>query len=189
MAQEELKAFCVFLMILFIIFLFIVYIKHAIANFISDENSDFKYETIQNISLDNNHLNKTILNEAVFSAKPYEFSLSRIFSTAHVIIRSNENCQVVHNLKCNDLIEMKKNQNSFSNAIYNAIAFPTTFSSENACDYTEKIPIHKEYCFAVKLNGQLEVEYYHVQLAYERLALFLAGILICYLSVKLKDER
>ena len=47
---------------------------------------------------------------------------------------------------------------------------------------------HKEYCFAVKLNGQLEVEYFHVQLAYQRLALFLAGILICFLSVKLKNE-
>ena len=128
MYQEELIAFVIFLLILFIIYLFILCIKHAIADFISGSYSDFEYETIQNISLDNNHLNKTILNEAVFSAKPYEFSLSRIFSTAHVVIRSNENCQVVHNLKCNDLIEMKKNQNSFFNAIFNAIAFPSTFS-------------------------------------------------------------
>ena len=156
----------------------------------SQDESTYKYSSIYNLNLENKNFNRTVKDEAFFSIRPpYEVDIRRTFSIAYVIIRSNETCSIYTDINCNQ--ETRMQQDSIFNSIQNAITSMLIFSisSENKCDHTESLPLFEEYCFAVKLRGSLEVQYFYDHMAYQKMVAFCSGIFLYCIAERLSKNR
>jgi uncharacterized membrane protein (UPF0136 family) len=155
----------------------------------NEQQSRYEKPKIFKMSLKHDLLITRVVDVQFFCTLPHMIEVRKAFATASVRIKSNESCQIHTDINSTNIEETQKNLNSMFNKIISRLKFFQDSSDGQKCDQEYYVPLYKEYCFAAKLTGELQVEYVFNRVDFRLIAVMMTGFGLILIADKLSKNE
>ncbi|CAF0717377.1 unnamed protein product [Brachionus calyciflorus] len=146
-----------------------------------------KVPNIKILGMDNRKFSNYVSNGIIFSVKPHKKEISKIWSTAQLIVKSEKTCKISEDFNISTLTN-SKNQFSFLSAIVSKLKSFQEYS-DYKCQHVILLPLFNNYTIEIEVDGNLDVEYKFTYVDVKLVTLFLLGILLFYSANKLSKNE